>query len=117
MLWLARGARPDLSFATNALARVAYDPGRTHWQLSSHMFRYLATHPDSRITYTHTGRPLFLYVDSDYLPDYGSTDSNRRSTTGYVARHDSAVGPHTRIPTRSQRVGHCACCGRQPPLF
>ena len=31
-------------------------------------------------------------------------------------RHDSAVGPHTRIPTRSQRVGHCAC-GRQPPLL
>ena len=31
-------------------------------------------------------------------------------------RHDSAVGPHTRIPTRSRRVGHCAC-GRQPPLL
>ena len=31
-------------------------------------------------------------------------------------RHDSAVGPHTRIPTRSQRLGHCAC-GRQPPLL
>ena len=37
------------------------------------------------ITYRRTGQPLYLYVDSDYLPDYGTRFDNRRSTTGWVA--------------------------------
>ena len=51
------------------------------------------------------------------LPMTGSSslESGKRGARA-CDRHDSAVGPHTRIPTRSRRVGHCAC-GRQPPLL
>jgi hypothetical protein len=32
-----------------------------------------------------TGEPLYYYVDSDFLPNYGTGMDNWRSTTGYCA--------------------------------
>ena len=84
-LWLARCTRPDISFATNSLARVSHAPGVNHWHSSSHLLRYIATHPESRIEYRRNGRPAFIYVDSDFLPDCGSVAVNRRATTGFAA--------------------------------
>ena len=93
-LWLARCTRPDISFATNSLARVSHSPGINHWHSSSHLLRYLATHPESRIEYRRSGRPAYIYVDSDFLTDCGSVDINRRATTGFAAMVANACVGH-----------------------
>ena len=67
-------------------------------QSSYHLIYSLARRRD------HSSGPLLSAAVTSSLSPGGSD------------RHDSAVGPHTRIPTRSRRVGHCAC-GRQPPLL
>jgi hypothetical protein len=85
MSWLSRCMRPDLAYATNALARLAHNPGTAHWNASTHLIRHLNATTDVSITYRRTGKPLYIYVDSDYLPNYGTRFDNLRSTTGWVA--------------------------------
>jgi hypothetical protein len=46
------------------------------------MMRFIATSVDARVFQTHWQKPLFYYVDSDFLPNYGTSYDNRRSTTG-----------------------------------
>ena len=82
---LCQGAPPDLAYAVGALARVGHNPGKAHWDASTHALRYLRGKPHAGITYRRTGQPLYVYVDSDYLPNYGTRFDNRRSTTGWVA--------------------------------
>ena len=51
------------------------------------MMRYLATDANAKIVFRKTGEPLYYYayVDSDFLPNYGTGMDNRRSTMGYCA--------------------------------
>jgi hypothetical protein len=60
-------------------------PGHSHWNASSTLLRWLATGADPRIRFRFTGKAAFLYVDSDFLPNYGTAFDNRRSTSGYCA--------------------------------
>jgi hypothetical protein len=60
-------------------------PGTKHWNASSDLLRWLATNSDARIRYRRTGKPLYYHVGSDFLPNYGTSFDNRRSTTGYCA--------------------------------
>jgi hypothetical protein len=60
-------------------------PGRHHWDASSDALRWLASASDARLVFRRTAEPLYYYVDSDFLPNYGTGFDNRRSTTGYCA--------------------------------
>jgi hypothetical protein len=82
---LAVGALPVAQYHVAALARMNHSPGTKHWSASSDLLRWLATNSDARIRYRRTGKPLYYYVDSDFLPNYGTSFDNRRSTTGYCA--------------------------------
>jgi hypothetical protein len=84
-LWLARGALPIALYYVAALARFNHAPGKRHWNATNDLYRWLATAADARIVYKRTGEPLYYYVDSDFLPNYGTSSDNRRSTTGYCA--------------------------------
>ena len=84
-LWVSRGALPAFQYHVSALARMNHAPGRVHWNASSDALRWLATASDARIKFERTGEPLYYYVDSDFLPNYGTRFDNRRSTTGYCA--------------------------------
>ena len=59
---------------------MSHAPGGKHWDASSHLLRYIATTADCRITYVRTADPLYYHVDSDFLPNYGTSFDNRRST-------------------------------------
>jgi hypothetical protein len=54
-------------------------PGKKHWRAPSDDLRYLATSGDARIIYQRTNEPCCWYVDSDFLPNYGTIFDNRRS--------------------------------------
>ena len=43
----------------------------------------------------HSNEPLYYYVDSDFLPNYGTSFDNRRSTTGYCAFLAGACAHHS----------------------
>ena len=81
--------------------------------------RYLCTSADPRIVYKRTGKPLYYYVDSDFLPNYGTGMDNRRSTTGYCAFLAGACVNHcsrrqTTLATSTAHAEYLAAfeCGR-----
>jgi hypothetical protein len=101
--YLSCHARPDISFATNFLARFMDNPGKKHWYHLLRVVAYLRDNPIASITYntgnTKTfsidGRPyvmsnnqVYCYCDSDLA----STDlDNRKSTTGYVIYYNNGL--------------------------
>jgi hypothetical protein len=84
-LWLCRCGLAIAQYHVAALARMNHAPGAVHWNASSDLLRWLATSSDARVRFRRTGDPLYYYVDSDFLPNYGTAFDNRRSTTGYCA--------------------------------
>ena len=81
---------------------------------------FLATSVDARICFKRTGKPLFYYVDSDFLPNYGTSFDNRRSTTGYCSYLAGACVAHcsrrqTTIATSTAHAEYLAAfeCGRE----
>jgi hypothetical protein len=94
-------------------------PGRKHWNASSEALRWLATNSDARLVFQRTGEPLYYYVDSDFLPNYGTGFDNRRSTTGYCAFIAGACIHHvsrrqTTVATSTAHAEYLAAfdCGR-----
>jgi len=83
--WLSRVALPIVAYQVCALARFNHAPGKVHWDAVNDLMRYLSTSADARIVFRKTGEPLYYYVDSDFLPNYGTGYDNRRSTTGYCS--------------------------------
>ena len=95
MLWITRCALPIAAYQTGALARMNHAPGHAHWNASSTLLRWLATCADPRLRLHRTGKPAYMYVDSDFLPNYGTVFDNRRSTTGFCAFLAGACVSHT----------------------
>ena len=83
--------------------------------------RFIATTSvDARVCFKRTGKPLFYYVDSDFLPNYGTSYDNRRSTTGYCSYLAGACVSHcsrrqTTIATSTAHAEYLAAfeCGRE----
>jgi len=93
LLWLARNSRPDIAYQVNALARVAHNPGMSHWHATSMLIRYLSHTRDMGLLYErdtavdHTPglwKPV-LWSDATWAPDYGDDAENFLATTGWVS--------------------------------
>jgi hypothetical protein len=92
LLWLARNTRPDISYQVNALARVAHNPGKPHWDATSALIRYISHTRDLGLVYkrdpSYDDVPGFwkavTWSDATWAPTYGSAFDNYRSTTGWV---------------------------------
>jgi hypothetical protein len=83
LMWVAKGTRPDISYAVGQLSQHCSQPTVRHWNAGLRVLRYLKGTLDYRLQYgpavdTPTG--LQGYCDADYAGD--STD--RHSTTGYL---------------------------------
>jgi hypothetical protein len=81
LLYLARGARPDIACVVSQLARFQTDPGQEHLIAIKRVLRYLKGTRDYCM-YFSAKQELQLrgYSDSDYAGD----TSTRRSTGGFV---------------------------------
>ena len=82
---LSRTCRPDLSYATNSLARVASDPRKVHEPARQRFLRYCKGTKDFGITMvrnTTTQNPIQVYVDADFAGD----ETDRKSTTGILVK-------------------------------
>lgn len=74
-------ARPDITFATNYVARYSQNPSQKHMDALHRIYAYLKGTTSVGIKYEVGGDPEFkLYSDSDHA---GCGDT-RRSTTGWI---------------------------------
>lgn len=79
--YLARGTRPDLSFAVSHLASFCATYQEKHWLAGLRLLQYLVGTPSTSITYSKEfGSSITGYSDADY----GSDTGNRRSVGAYI---------------------------------
>ena len=86
LLFLVNNTRLDIAFAVGYLARHQINPQPIHHKLISHLLSYLACHRNLGLLYCRASKkksnPIELYADADF-----ASESNRRSTTGYLLRY------------------------------
>ena len=69
MMWLANQARPDISNAVRAAARVAHTPKLKHWEAARGILEYLKVTSGYGITFQRgSGLELMVYADAAYAP-------------------------------------------------
>lgn len=77
LLYLARGTRPDISYAVNLVSRFNNSYKQSHWIAVKRIMRYLKGTMTRRLQYTTGG--LIGFVDADW-----GASCDKKSTTGYV---------------------------------
>lgn len=83
MNYLARGTRPDLSFAVSHLATFCSTYQELHWRACERIMKYLKGTLDAQIVYEKDGNSRLLgYSDSDFASNPG----DRKSVGAYVFR-------------------------------
>jgi hypothetical protein len=87
LLWIARGTRPDISYAVNMLCQVLDNPGRIHWECAKRVVRYLKGTRDYRLTYGHTRDGLIGFSDSNFA----SPDLGYKSLSGFAFLFDGGA--------------------------
>ena len=81
--WLAQTTRPDIAFASSALARFLVEPTEEHWRIGVGVVDFLSSTRDLGIAFDGSrGIDLRVFVDADYA---GCLET-RRSTTGIVVK-------------------------------
>jgi hypothetical protein len=101
--YLSCHARPDISFATNYLARFMDNPGMKHWHQLLRVVAYLRDNPFASINYnagntktfsidghpyTMCNNQVYCYCDSDLA---SSDLDGRKSTTGYAIYYNNGL--------------------------
>jgi hypothetical protein len=83
-MYLSANTRPDISFATNLLARYSSAPTQRHWTGIKSIFRYLKGTIDFGLAYRRTPHynktSIIGYADAGYLSD----PHKAKSQSGYV---------------------------------
>jgi hypothetical protein len=83
LMYLGTSTRPDICFAIGAVSRYLTCPTREHWQLVTHILRYLSkTRGVSLVLGADKDGGVGLIGWSD--ADWGANDDTRRSISGYV---------------------------------
>jgi hypothetical protein len=79
--YLARGTRPDLSFAISHLASFCSTYQETHWKACERVMKYLQGTIDASLVYHRDGNQKIAgYSDAEYAGDKG----DRKSVGAYV---------------------------------
>ena len=69
LLWLSRTTFPSIAYQVNALARVAHNPAKSHWDATTKLIRYVSHNRDLGLVYTDASHarcnvPLQLWSDA-----------------------------------------------------
>ena len=104
-LWYAANCtRPDITFATNAVAQFSQSYGAAQWTAVKRIFRYLCGTVNRGIVFTKSkGLQIVTYCDSDW----GNDPDTRRSKTGYVV---TVAGGAAAWQTKSQKSVALSSC-------
>ena len=81
LMYAAIGTRPDIAYAVQHLSQFTSNPSPAHWSAIKRVFRYLNGTRNYGITYGGKTIPkLEGYSDADW----GNSDFDRKSISGYV---------------------------------
>ncbi|KAL1481636.1 hypothetical protein MTO96_034328 [Rhipicephalus appendiculatus] len=80
LLYLVRGTRPNLAFATTYMSQFNEHPTEEHWMGVRHILRYVKQTKGYALTYKRTGKRVEAYCDADWASD----KNDRKSFSGYV---------------------------------
>ena len=69
LLWLANGARPDIPFAVNHVAKCCRDPRTAHWNAYKRILRYLSSTQNNGILYSAVN-PDVMPKDKEHVFTY-----------------------------------------------
>lgn len=91
LLYVARGTRPDIAYAVNALSRIQNSSTITEKNYVRRIFKYLKGTIEYALPIVSTGQKIDAYVDASYAPDVTlqSTEPDinlGKSVTGYLLR-------------------------------
>ena len=79
LMYATLGTRPDISYAVTNVSRFSSNPGMPHWDTVHHIYRYLLSMKDLRMTYSGIEKALVGYMDAD-----GSMDEDHKAISGYA---------------------------------
>ena len=87
--FLEKSTPPDIAHATHQCACFAAEPKKEHGKTVERLCRYLAATRDKGIIFKPTKQSFDVYVDADYVSDWGKEAvaddiDTARSRTGYV---------------------------------
>ena len=83
LMYLAYATRPDISYVVSVLGQFMSNPGRSHWNATNRVLRYLKGTMDYALVYNRRHIPsneprLIAYTDADW----GGCPNTSRSTSG-----------------------------------
>ena len=103
LMYTMVATRPDISHTVGVVSIFMHNPGRSHWNVVKHVFRYLAGTKDHVILFElNKDSGVVGYTDSDFAD---SVDS-RKSTTGYCFKF-GYLNDRSRIRSRVGRGESC----------
>lgn len=89
LMYLAVATCPDIAYSVGKLAQFNGSPGITHWNAVKHLFQYLKTTIDLKLTYKpvdgQTGISSKIFRAYSHADHAGCIDTCR-STTGYFLK-------------------------------
>jgi hypothetical protein len=90
LMYLAIATHPDIAFAVGMLCCFMACPGPEHWQAVKHLFCYLHSTINYRLTYTpDASAPKLFYTYSN--ADHGSNCNKGCSTSAYIVKIGSGA--------------------------
>ena len=107
LLYATTCTRPDLSWVVSNLSQHLANPDLSDWVKLKHVLKYVKGTLNYKLCYTKSadGLAVFGYSDSDW----GASNSDRRSTTGYYFALNSA-GPPISWKSRKQPTVALSSC-------
>lgn len=84
LLYVARGSRPDISFAVSALSRFNNSPGLNHWKQAKRVLQYLKGSLTKGLVYNKTPFEDGINIEICSDSDWGSNIDDRKSISGFV---------------------------------
>ena len=87
--YLAVATRPDIAYSVGVLCRFNSNPGVQHWKAVKHLFRYLKSTLDLKLTYAPTDCVEMFQAYSD--ADHGGNPDNGHSSSGILIKMGSGV--------------------------
>ena len=79
LMYATLGTCPDISYAMTNVSRFSSNPSMPHWDAVCHIYRYLLSTKDLRMTYGGIEKALVGYMDVD-----GSMDEDCKVISGYA---------------------------------
>jgi hypothetical protein len=79
IMYLSNSTRPDITYATNYLARYCNQPTNSHYIYAKRVLRYIKATTNYQLLYKSTPlQPLIAYADASY-----AEEEQRKSTSGF----------------------------------